>query len=300
MKKSVLFTWLLALTAISMNAHQTEFPKLTGLYLGQKPPGKTPEPFAIDISELQNLHGMIRFSSDGKEAYWKPVWRPVEPILVSRMENGQWTAPTTAPFSAANQGDDSPFLSPDGRKFFFISQRPPVSWEQAPKKERIWVTERISEGWSEPRPLPDVINSMDGIHWQFSVDNEGNLYFGARGGHEGEIYWAKFKDGQYCLPEKLGSEINAAGIYNYAPYIYPDGRLLLFSRSRAKDPAKIFVSVKQKDGTWTEAKMLFDNAARPAVVPDGKYLFFARGDGITCWIDAGFIEELRKKELHKD
>jgi len=39
--------------------------------------------------------------------------------------------------------------------------------------------------------------------------------------------------------------------------------------------------------------MLFDNAARPAVVPDGKYLFFARGDGITCWIDAGFIEELR-------
>jgi len=278
----------------------SDFPNLTGPYLGQKPPGKTPEPFAVDIPELQNLHGMIRFSPDGKAAYWKPVWRPVEPILVSRMENGQWTAPTTAPFSAANQGDDSPFLSPDGRKIFFISQRPPVIGKQAPKKERIWVTERISEGWSEPRLLPDIINSMDGIHWQFSVDNEGNLYFGARGGHEGEIYWAKYKDGQFSIPEKLESEINAAGIYNYAPYIYPDGRLLLFSRSRAKDPAKIFVSVKQKDGTWTEAKMLLDNAARPAVVPNGEVLFFARGDGITCWVDAGFIEELRQKKFREN
>jgi hypothetical protein len=296
--KRTAFIFCLLLGVLSHSfSQQSEFPKLTGPYLGQKPPGKVPEPFAVDIPELQNLHGMIRFSPDGKEAYWKPVWRPVEPILVSKMENGQWTRPQTASFSAPNQGDDSPFLSPDGSKLFFISQRPPIGGEQAPKKEKIWVTERISESWSEPRPLPDIINSMDGIHWQFSVDNEGNLYFGARGGQEGEIYWAKYKDGQYGLPEKLGSEINAAGFYNYAPFIYPDGRLLLFSRSRAKDRAKIFVSVKQKDGTWTEAKMLFDNAARPAVALDGRCLFFARGDGITCWVEAGFIEELRSMEL---
>ena len=44
MKKSVLVTWLLALTALSMNAQQADFPKHTGPYLGQKPPVRSSAP----------------------------------------------------------------------------------------------------------------------------------------------------------------------------------------------------------------------------------------------------------------
>jgi len=291
MKKAFFAMCCLVFLMPQLISQKPEFPKLTGPYLGQRPPGKTPEPFAADIPLLQNLHGIIRFSPDGKEAYWKPVWRPVEPICVSRMESGQWTIPETAPFSAENQGDDSPFLSPDGGQLYFISQRPLPSGEQA-LGERIWVAERISEGWAKPKPLPDIINSLQGIHWQFSVDNQGHLYFGCREGNEGAIYRAKHEKGLYSAPEKLGPEVNAAGIYNYAPYIYSDGNTLLFSRSRPKNPTKIFVSYRQNDGTWTEAKMVLEDAARPSVTPDGKYLFFCRGDGITCWVNTGCIEEL--------
>src|ERR1044072_4957020 len=44
-------------------------------------------------------------------------------IVVSRYEKGKWGAPAVAPFSG--QYDDAdPFISRDGSKFWFISNRP--------------------------------------------------------------------------------------------------------------------------------------------------------------------------------
>ena len=116
-------------------------------------------------------------------------------------------------------------------------------------QSKIWVMERTSEGWSEPKLLPDVINSTKGICWQFSVDNQGNLYFSDRKSGKGDIYCAKYVNGQYSRPEKMGPEINAVGAYNHSPYIYPDGRTLLFSRDYQRGPVHIHVSFLRKDGT---------------------------------------------------
>jgi hypothetical protein len=46
MKKAVLNICLLALVAANPFSQQRDFPKLTGPYLGQKPPGMMPEVFA--------------------------------------------------------------------------------------------------------------------------------------------------------------------------------------------------------------------------------------------------------------
>jgi len=43
MKKRICIISLMLLTAISITAHEKDFPKLTGPYLGQTPPGLTPE-----------------------------------------------------------------------------------------------------------------------------------------------------------------------------------------------------------------------------------------------------------------
>jgi len=304
MKKTVINICLLAGAAMNLFSQQSDFPKLTGPYLGQKPPGKTPEQYASNIPELQDLHGMVTFSPEGNEAFWKPFWRPVEPILFSKLESGQWTKPKTAPFSVANQGDDSPFLSPDGKKLFFISQRPLPGGEQSPKKERIWVTERTSEGWSEPKPLPEVVNSIEGIHWQLSVDSRGNLYFGGAGnGRRGDIFCSKIEGGTYVVPQRLGPAVNSEGDYNYSPYIFPDGRTLLFARNQ--NPGHIFASFRKKDGSWTEAEdigrfLSSQSCLNPRGTADGKYLFFYARGGITCWVDASFIEELRPKELQEN
>jgi len=299
MKQSSFFGYLLLITVITISAQEKDIPRLTGLYLGQKPPGNTAEPFGLSIEGLhQNLHSAMIFSPDGNEAYWKPGWNPKDPIYTSRIENGRWTAPKIAPFSAPNQGDDSPFFSPDGKKLYFLSQR----MEQG--QETIWVMDRIQEGWSEPKPLPIRVESWR-THWQLSVDREHNVFFGvgkvAEGGLIGDIYYSKYEDGQYGPPENLGPAVNKAGDYNYSPFIAPDGSYLLYTRSQ--EPAKLYISYRKKDKTWTTgrdlSKIINSNIGQiPFVTADGKYLFFTIGGRIQ-WVDAGFIEEMRPKEAGK-
>ncbi|MDH4270422.1 MAG: hypothetical protein OEW18_00440 [Candidatus Aminicenantes bacterium] len=296
MKKAALIVFYLVIVAAVIGAQQNEFPNLAGPYLGQKLPGRTPGPFAENIAAIHRfLHSGIVFSPDGKEAYWKPDWNPRSPIYFSKVENGYWTVPQVAPFSKGDQGDDSPFISPDGKKLFFISQR------AQKRRESIWVMERTPQGWSEPRLLPDIINSMDYIHWQFSVDLRGNLYFsaGVRGdGREGYIHCPKFENGTYGSPERMGPEINKPGAYNYSPLISPDRRTLLFTRDQ--NPAKLYLSFRKEDGGWTEAVDLSgflpdQSCLNPFLTSDGKYLFFLVG-GRPFWVSAEFIEELRPKK----
>jgi hypothetical protein len=275
---------------------QSDFPKLTGPYLGQKPPGKSAEPFGLGIVGLhQDLHSAMIFSPDGNEAYWKPGWNPREPIYTSRVENGRWTAPKIAPFSAPDQGDDSPFISPDGKKLYFLSQRAERG------QETIWVMDRTQGGWSEPKPLPIRVESWR-THWQLSVDREHNIFFGVgkvdESGLIGDIYYSKYEDGRYGPPQELGPAVNKAGDYNYSPFIAPDGSYLLFTRSQ--EPALLYISYRKKDGTWTTGRDLSkiinsDISQMPFVTAEGKYLFFTSGGRIQ-WVDAGFIEELRPKE----
>lgn len=281
--------------AASLSA-QNGFSQLSGPFFGQTPPGKTAQPFGLAIEGLhQNLHSALIFSPDGGEAWWKPGWNPKDPIYTSRIENGRWTTPKKAPFSAPDQGDDSPFVSPDGKKMYFLSQR------EEREKEILYVMERTSQGWSEPIPLPITVESYR-IHWQISVDRDNNIYFGAGQAVDrklvGDIYCARIEKGKYGKPEKLGPAINLAGEYNYSPFIAQDGSYLIFTRSQT--PAILYISYHKNDGSWTPAKDLSaviksDVSQNPFVTSDGKYLFFTIG-GRVHWVDAGFIEEMRLEE----
>jgi Tol biopolymer transport system component len=320
MKILILISCMLLL-AVIVNAQQTDFPKLTGLYLGQKPPGKTPQQFAANIfdSTFQGFHSNIIFSPDGKEAYWQlnqGHGSKLQGILESRYENGVWKKPKVAFFSTLVEGglDDAPFISPDGKKFFFLSYRP-IKRGDKPGKCNIWVMDKTDEGWSKPKPLPPIVNSLKGIHWMLSVDLHGNLYFGTwqpqeNGKTTGDIYCSKYENGQYTQPEKLGPEINIPG-YNYSPFIAPDGSYLIFSRKEPSKPTKLFICFQKSEGKWTKpqdlSKLLGLSSKDsdilqgdcPLVTTDGKYLFFRddlNGSLRPFWIDAGFIEELRPKE----
>lgn len=298
---------------------QSDFPVLKGPYLGQKPPGKTPQLFAVNIfdSKYHGFHSNIIFSTDGKEAYWqlnKGHGSRLQAIFESRYKNGTWTKPKVAFFSTLVVGgmDDSPFISPDGNKFFFLTCRPIEKGGKA-EKYNIWVmdkTKETEEGWSKPHPLPPIVNSLKGIHWMLSVDKKCNLYFGTwvprEGGKTtGDIYCSKHVNGQYTKPEKLGPHINVPG-YNYSPFIAPDGGYLIYSRREPPQRVKLFICFRKSDGTWTKPRDLSDFTGHgrgcdcPLVTIDGKYLFFRddkHGPLRPYWMEAGFIEELRKTIL---
>jgi len=298
-------------------------PVLRGPYLGQKPPGRTPVQFGVGVfdSAYQGFHSNIIFSPDGREAYWQlneGRGSRLQAIFTSRYVDGIWTKPQVAFFSTLVAGglDDAPFISPDGKKLFFLSYRP-VQRSGNPERCRIWVMERSDRGWSDPRPLPPVVNDLEGIHWMLSADMRGNLYFGLwrpreGGTTTGDIYCSKYNDGQYAKPQKLGPEINGPG-YNYSPFIASDGTYLIFSRMEPSNPARLFISFRKSDGAWTEARDLSGVIGQycaetdalfgdcPVVTADGRYLFFRDDAGGVLrpfWMEAGFIEELRQSMLN--
>ena len=116
MKKLFLVTCILLVAAITTNAQQGDFPKLTGPYLGQQPPGKELKRFAPGI--ISPHHSSISVSPDGKEIYWATY----SSIMMTQLINGLWTKPVEVSFSAKSNirfYDDVPFVSPDNRKLFF-------------------------------------------------------------------------------------------------------------------------------------------------------------------------------------
>lgn len=282
------------------------FPVLEGKYLGQNQPDSKPLIFAVGIiSSIWGLHSSLAFSPDGNEVYWAPMIEiPGEAysrggIWYMKRVNNRWTAPEPAPFSATYDGNDGEsFFSPDGKRLYFNSDRPNPLQNNG-KKENIWFVERTENGWSEPVPVDQVINQMS-MHWQFSVDKEGSIYFASdNSGGLGmqDIYCSKLISGKYQKPENLGDRINSDK-GDMTPYISPDGDYLIFCRE-----LELYISFKDEDGNWSEAKSLgapvntgFELC--PIVTPDGEYLIFLsgrEGESHPFWVSAKIIEELRPK-----
>jgi len=71
MKKRILIACVLLVAAVTTNAQQKDFPRLAGPYLGQKPPGMTPEIFAPGIvSSEHQEHSSLAFSPDGNYLFF--------------------------------------------------------------------------------------------------------------------------------------------------------------------------------------------------------------------------------------
>ncbi len=280
------------------------FPKLSGPYLGQTPPGPTPRLFAKGIvSTRLGIYGTIAFSPDGREAYWKPEGPE---MLCMRLESGLWTPPRAVPFKA-KEGLNVPFLSHDGRRLYFMAGS--HNAQGMIEKEAIWFVEKGDGGWSGPEPFDPVVNAVN-MHWQFSLDTAGNVYLNAGGG----INCARFEAGRYFPPAPLPVPVNEphteeqryrAG--ELGPFISPEGDYLIYTRLRAGAPlpSQLLISFKGEDGSWSEPKNLSEKLqteggdSMAKVTPDGKYLFFQsdrRGSGASrglYWVDAKVIDELR-------
>jgi Tol biopolymer transport system component len=134
-----------------------------------------------------------------------------------------------------------------------------------------------------------------------------DLYFQVR--NEGKtnsfIYYAKFEDGYYKKPEKLGKTINT-GARELAPYVSPDGSYIIFTRMTRTENTDLFISFRDSTGYWKEAINMGESINSPStelcpnVTPDSKYLFFLStrdGESLAYWVDAKIIEKLKPKNL---
>jgi ankyrin repeat protein len=276
------------------------FPRLSGPYLGQPPPGMTPQLFAKGIaSTRQGVYGTIVFSLEHGEAFWHPEG---DGVLFTRTEGGLWGPPRAFPF-AARPSINVPFLSADDRRLYFMAGT--RNSAGIVDREAIWFVERTSGGWSEPRSLDPIVNSV-AMHWQFALDRDGNIYLSADGG----IRRARFENGRYLAPELLPAPVNVpqkpedryrAG--HVGPFVSPKGDYLIFTKFGSG--IGLWVSFRQPDGSWGEPKNLSErlggsgNDSAAQVTPDGRYLFFqsvrpgSAPSRSFYWVDASVIESLR-------
>ena len=242
------------------------------------------------------------FSPDGKDFYFA-VLAPYTTaprfgmICVSHFRDGHWQKPETVSFSGMYL-DFAPRLSSDGNKLYFSSVRP--SPESKAPRLRIWVAERSGNGWTDPVPVPAPINQETSHNLDASLSPNGDMFFAsdrddpARHLH---IFHARFVDGRFQQPEKLGPEINSE-FSESAPAISPDGKMLVFASNAApEDPERrrpqdliaagkpyprqdLYISIN-RNGQWTPARHLdhginsFAEEAYPNFSPDGKLLFWS-------------------------
>lgn len=295
------------LARLGVSKDEMRIPKLTGPYLGQEPPGDTPEVFALDIvSSRDGEHGCISFTTDGKEAYWSS-FNIVDDsgysrgaTLASRWGTEGWTSPEYAFFcEGIGNGDDVPFCTPDGKRIYFISRRPDQPGGRL-TRENVWFVEREGDGWSKPRKAAESINSLD-VHWQLSVSLKGTLYIGC--GPLG-ICASSLENGKHSKPIPVA---NSAGddFSGGSPFIAPDESYLIFSSMRQGGHGgdDLFITFRDDKGEWGCPKNMgpsINSASHdlcPMVTLDGKFLFFLshrNGRSNVYWVDAGVIEGLRR------
>ncbi len=268
-----------------------------------------PEPtiFAEGVIATGDFESHPAFTPDGRTLYFlknSPTFN-FWTIVVTHFKNNRWSAPEVAAFSGQYR-DADPFITSDGSRFFFISDRPKAV--PSIKEERsldIWVMEKEGSGWSAPKNLGAPVNSS-GNEWYPTVAADGTLYFGsdrAAGKGSTDIYRSGLVDGKYQEPENLGDAINTQ-FDEFEPYIAPDQSYLIFMATRpdGRGGSDLYISY-QRDGTWTKAVNLGDkinstgSEYSPKVSPDGKYFFWSSTRSSVSSVSSPQTKHLTYAEL---
>jgi ankyrin repeat protein len=272
-------------------------PVLEGEYLGQQKPGLTPELFAPGVVSTEKSELNSVFTPDGKEFYFTIKCK----IMVMKQENNRWIKPEVTSFSG-EYCDVDLFISPDGKKLYYCSNRPLEGKEESKKDFDIWVVERIKDGWSAPQNLGNPINSTEDEFYP-SVTRDGTMYFQSqRPDSKGskDIYRSKPVNGKYEKVENVGDVINSE-FFEGDVLISPDEGFMIFSVERPGGFGRgdLYLSSRDKNDNWTTPENMGNEINTehhencPILSPDGKFLFFTRHNDIF-WVDAGIIQKFKK------
>lgn len=259
----------------------------------------TPIPFAEGIiSTYENSEFDLTFSVDGLKVYFsrrKPNEK--QKIYESEFKDGTWSTPKITSFSTDR--DETSFITPDGKFFFFGSERPiPNKPNKGNFDMNVWMMSKTKTGWSEPKPLPEPINDVqiENEQWpssnnNFLFSNDGKTFYFTtmmRGSKSIKLYETNFDGINFSQPKAIEGLFDDEKYVVYSAVISPDGKFLIFNSYGVPDGAggeDIFVS-KQTENGWSKAKSIGQlvntkhEESSPRFSRDGKYFFFSRAQNL--------------------
>lgn len=313
-------------------SNQEKKMKHIGEYITGNYPDTVAKLFAPGIVST-NLHERdFAITPDGNEIYYSVMGRDYSVIVCIKKRNGEWTKPEVTDFSGSKEFMDiEPFITQDGKQFYFMSTRPEEGQEAKPGwfYQNIWVMDKLDNGWSSPRKMETPISTDKGEYFP-SLTNDGTIYFTREEGERTQaIYRSKKIDGKYHETERLPDEVNASKM-QFNSLIAPDESFIIVCTQLKENfigRTDYCISFRTEDDKWSPlinmgAKVNFPNcsASAPAFSKDGKYFFFSsnkrsndesekysldqlqkdalspqKGSLDIYWIKSDFIEELRKQ-----
>ncbi|HNP36229.1 MAG TPA: hypothetical protein PKK10_10275 [Woeseiaceae bacterium] len=232
---------------------------------------------------LENQLGLT-FSPDGTTAFWvawNGNWGSSEAshkvIYTSQQRQGVWSTPAPVEFSGSHS-DDDPFVTPDGRWLYFVSDRPSSDDDESPDAN-IWRYSLVDKNHLEYVSINSASTEYSPV-----VSNSGALYFASdrEGGQgQGDLYRAEPGGSDFLTPQPLGPAINTpAGEWNL--WVSADERDIIFEASsrptNVSTPGDLYYSWRTPAG-WTHATPLGNvntqhSDLMPRLHPDGRVLFY--------------------------
>ena len=268
------------------------------------PPGTKPEVFAPGVISTEQEHefGSV-FSSDGDEFFYGVDVGDRTEIRYTRLEDNTWTLPVII-ISDSVYGFNDPFLSPDEKELYYISDKPMEGFGESVPHD-IWFSRR-TEGntWSDPINAGPNINS-EAAEYYISFTSDKTMFFASNIASSTtwwrnfDIYYSTFDKGEFQEPVRLGAAVNTDE-YEADVFVSPDASYLIFCgmREEGYGNGDLYISFAQPDGEWSQAVNMgpeVNSEAHelcPFVTLDGKYLLYTRG-GDIYWVSTEIIDNYR-------
>jgi len=307
-------------------------PDLTGEYLGQTPPGDEPELFAPGIISNGMSNRDIAITPDGNEIYTVMMVGgfTYSKIICYKQVDGKWTGPELVSFSSElDYMESEPCISPDGKKFYFITNRPDSVNGKTDTNIDIWVADRVGDGWGEAYSVGLPINSPTNEYFP-SITNDGTMYFNRREASTRDeyVYRSRFIEGKFQEPEKLPANVNC-GQARFNTFISANEDFIIVPSFGIPDTyggTDYYIVFRNEKDEWSNPVNMGDkvNTAAgleysPYITRDGKYFIFMsqrlrdtkqfepltyakmmklndapeNGNSDVYWMSTDFIEDLR-------
>ena len=169
-------------------------------------------------------------------------------MTARRQDDGSWSTPTVAAFSGVHR-DVDPFVTPDGQRLYFSSDRPRRRGRRGPFRHLV----RGAHGQrlERPRRSGAPLNSDAGDVF-VSVARDGLLVFTSSRLGASRVFSTREADGRWQPPRPLqfGAVTDAGN-----PAVAPSGRFVVLVRVPAGGSPDLFVSCRSGDG-WAEPRAL--------------------------------------------
>jgi hypothetical protein len=255
------------------------------IFLGQKPPGATPELFAPGIVSTEDLEIEAALSPNMDELYFVRQKKDEVPRShLLQFENGEWKEQEMDRLSG------EVFISSDNQIMHLGNN----------------FKERTDDGWEEEKSLGSQFDTYPIMRL---TSSSAKTYVFDEREEFGIIRYSRVKDGEREDPKIFGKNINT-GRYTAHPFIAPDESYLIWDSERegGYGASDLYICFRQEDGSWGAAINMVDNINSEvddtygSVSSDGKYFFFNRiylaesfedSEANIFWVDANFIKNLQ-------